>query len=57
MRVVRTSLFPSPATQFHNMILCCCIYITVVLALERYRAVWHPVEYHHVVNAGNPWKR
>ncbi len=39
------------------MILCCCIYITVVLALERYKAVWHPVEYHHVINAGNPWKR
>ncbi len=39
------------------MILCCCIYITVVLALERYRAVWHPVEYHHMVNAGNPWRR
>ena len=46
-----------PLVQFHNMILCCCIYITVVLALERYRAVWHPVEYHHVVNAGSPWKR
>ena len=22
--------------QFHNMIVCCCTYITVVLALERY---------------------
>ncbi|TRY69587.1 hypothetical protein TCAL_05231 [Tigriopus californicus] len=43
--------------QFHNMILCSCIYITVVLALERYRAVWRPVEYHNNVNGINPWRR
>ena len=43
--------------QFHNMILCACIYITVVLALERYRAVWRPVEYHNIVNGSNPWRR
>ena len=24
--------------QFHNMIVCCCTYITVVLALERYHS-------------------
>ena len=39
------------------MILCACIYITVVLALERYRAVWRPVEYHNIVNGSNSWRR
>ena len=34
-----------------------CIYLTVVLALERYRAVWRPVEYHNNVNGVNPWHR
>ena len=44
--------------QFHNMIVCCCTYITVVLALERYRAVWRPIEYHNTVNSSpNPWRR
>ncbi len=39
------------------MINCCCIYITVALALERYRAVWHPVEYHNAMSSGSPWRR
>ena len=44
--------------QFHNMVMCCSAYMTVVLALERYRAVWRPVEYHNTVNASaKPWRR
>ena len=39
------------------MVLCTCIYLTVALALERYRAVWRPIEYHNAVNAGSPWRR
>ncbi len=41
----------------HNFVLCCSIYITVTLALERYRAVWRPVEYHNKVKGANPWRR
>eukprot|EP00095_Tigriopus_kingsejongensis_P000754 snap_masked-scaffold273_size229271-processed-gene-1.12 protein:Tk00754 transcript:snap_masked-scaffold273_size229271-processed-gene-1.12-mRNA-1 annotation:"fmrfamide receptor" len=43
--------------QFHNFVLCCSIYITLTLALERYRAVWRPVEYHNRCKGANPWKR
>ena len=43
--------------QFHNMVLCCSTYITVMLALERYKAVWRPVEYRNSVLSGNPWQR
>ena len=44
--------------QFHNMVMCCSAYTTVVLALERYRAVWRPIEYHNNVNSlAHPWRR
>jgi hypothetical protein len=44
--------------QFHNMVMCCSAYLTVVLALERYRAVWRPIEYHNNVNSSaHPWRR
>lgn len=41
----------------HNFVLCCSIYITVTLALERFRAVWRPVEYHNKCKGANPWAR
>ena len=41
----------------HNFVLCCSIYVTVALALERYRAVWRPVEYHNKCKGVNPWRR
>ena len=28
-----------------------------MLALERYKAVWRPVEYRNSVLSGNPWQR
>ena len=31
--------------------------MTVALSLERYRAVWRPVEYHNQCIGVNPWKR
>ena len=43
--------------QLHAYVLCCSIYITVALALERYRAVWRPVEYHNKYKGVNPWKQ
>ena len=39
------------------MVLCASTYITVVLALERYKAVWRPVEYRNSVLSGDPWCR
>ena len=39
------------------MVLCASTYVTVVLALERYKAVWRPVEYRNSVLSGNPWRR
>ena len=43
--------------EFHAFVLCCSMYITVALALERYRAVWRPVEYHNKIKGVNPWHR
>ena len=43
--------------EFHAFVLCCSMYITVALALERYRAVWRPVEYHNKIKGVNPWNR
>ena len=43
--------------QLHNFVLCCSIYVTLSLAVERYRAVWRPVEYHNKCKGANPWRR
>ena len=37
--------------------LSCSIYMTTVLAMERYLAVSKPVEYHNAVNGGRQWTR
>ncbi len=42
--------------QFHNIVLCVSIYVTLSLALERYRAVWRPVEYHNRCKVYSPWR-
>jgi len=54
---LHTIVFGTFLYQFHNMVLCASTYITVVLALERYKAVWRPVEYRNSVLSGNPWRR
>ena len=43
--------------QLHNFVLCGSIFLTVALALERYRAVWRPIEYHNQCVGVNPWRR
>ena len=43
--------------EFHALVLCCSVYTTVALSLERYRAVWRPVEYHLRIQGVNPWNR
>ena len=43
--------------QLHSFVLVCSMYITVALALERYQAVWKPVEYHIKTKGVNPWTR
>ena len=43
--------------QLHSFVLCGSIFMTVALSLERYRAVWRPVEYHNQCIGVNPWKR
>ena len=51
-------IFGSFLYQFHNMILCCSTYLTVMLAMERYKAVWRPVEYrNNVLSSLHPWRR
>ena len=43
--------------QLHSFVLVCSMYITVAVALERYQAVWKPVEYHIKTKGINPWTR
>ena len=43
--------------QFHSFVLCASLYITISLAIERYRAVCNPVEYHINTQGTNPWKK
>ena len=43
--------------QFHSFVLCSSMYITISLAIERYRAVCNPVEYHINTQGTNPWKK
>lgn len=52
-------LFVHVLYQAQNVAMCCSIYTTLSLAVERYIAVSRPVEYHIMVNAtaGSPWRR
>eukprot|EP00095_Tigriopus_kingsejongensis_P009500 maker-scaffold1595_size34508-snap-gene-0.9 protein:Tk09500 transcript:maker-scaffold1595_size34508-snap-gene-0.9-mRNA-1 annotation:"mitogen-activated protein kinase kinase kinase 1-like" len=50
-------LFANVLYPMHNASLTCSIYMTVVLAFERYLAVAHPVSYHLSVNDGRQWAR
>ena len=43
--------------QFHSFVLCASLYITISLAIERYRAVCNPVEHHINTQGTNPWKK
>ena len=42
---------------FHSFVLVCSMYMTVALALERYQAIWKPIEYRNKTIGVNPWER
>jgi len=51
-------LFGNFIYQFSNMTLCCSTYLTVILAMERHKAIWKPVEYrNNVLTSSHPWRR
>ncbi|TRY70678.1 hypothetical protein TCAL_05430 [Tigriopus californicus] len=50
-------LFANVLYPLHNASLTGSIYMTVVLAFERYLAVSHPISYHNSVNSGPHWIR
>ena len=52
-----TIIFAHGLYPFHNIILCLSIYMTVILAMERYRAVSKPIDYHTIIVSGKQWQR
>ena len=43
--------------QVQSIAVLSSIFITVVLALERYLAITKPIEYHNAIQGSNPWRR
>lgn len=43
--------------QLQSISILSSIFMTVVLALERYLAITKPIEYHNAIQGANPWKR
>lgn len=41
----------------HNIVLCLSIFMTVVLAKERYKAISEPIDYHAIIVSGRQWQR
>ena len=54
---VHTSIFAYALYPLHNVMLCLSIYMTVILAMERYRAVSKPIDYHTIIVSGKQWQR
>ena len=54
---LHTTLFAYALYPLHNVMLCLSIYMTVILAMERYRAVTKPIDYHTVMVSGRQWQR
>ena len=54
---VHTTVFVHALYPLHNVILCLSIYMTVTLAMERYRAVSKPIDYHTIIVSGRQWQR
>ena len=50
-----TIVFVHALYPLHNIILCLSIYLTVILSMERYRAVSKPIDYHAVIVSGRQW--
>ena len=41
----------------HNIVLCLSILMTVVLAMERFRSISDPIDYHAIIVGGRQWQR
>ena len=54
---IHTKAFVHGLYPFHNIMLCMSIYMTVILAMERYRAVSKPIDYHTIIVSGKQWQR
>jgi hypothetical protein len=54
---VHTTVFVYALYPLHNITLCLSIYMTVFLAMERYRAVSKPIDYHTIIVSGRQWQR
>ena len=54
---IHTKAFVHGLYPFHNIVLCMSIYMTVILAMERYRAVSKPIDYHTIIVSGKQWQR
>lgn len=52
-----TTVFAYALYPLHNVMLCLSIYMTVILAMERYRAVSKPIDYHTIIVSGRQWQR
>ncbi len=52
-----TSIFVYALYPLHNITLCISIYLTMILAMERYRAVSQPIDYHAIIVSGRQWQR
>ena len=41
----------------HNIVLCLSILMTVILAMERFRSISDPIDYHAIIVGGRQWQR
>ena len=54
---IHTMVFPYAFYPLHNIMLVLSIYMTVILAMERYRAISKPIDYHTIIVSGKQWQR
>ena len=52
-----TTLFVNFLYPLHNIVLCLSIFMTVVLAKERFKAISDPIDYHAIMVSGRQWQR
>lgn len=50
-------VFVNVLYPLHNIVLCLSIFMTVVLAKERYKAISNPIDYHAIIVSGRQWQR
>jgi hypothetical protein len=54
---LHNTLFVYFLYPIHNIILCLSILMTVILAMERYKAISQPIDYHAIIVSGRQWQR